>query len=168
MRAFSFTGSTEVGRILLEQSAKTVKKASLELGGNAPFILFDDAPMEAAVAGCMAAKFATSGQDCLAANRIYVQRGVYDRFVEEFARAVRKLKVGHGLEPGIEIGPMTRASVAEKCRQQISEALSAGARMIAGKQDNALGGNFVTPTCDRRHAGRKGRNLRACGCNPSL
>ncbi|MGX9120673.1 NAD-dependent succinate-semialdehyde dehydrogenase [Mesorhizobium sp. BHbsci] len=146
VRAFSFTGSTEVGRILLEQSAKTVKKVSLELGGNAPFILFDDAQMEAAVAGCMAAKFATSGQDCLAANRIYVQRGVYDRFVEEFAEATSKLKVGHGLEPGVDIGPMTKASGAEKCRQQISGALSAGARMVSGAQDNSLGGNFVTPT----------------------
>ncbi|RWN25179.1 MAG: NAD-dependent succinate-semialdehyde dehydrogenase [Mesorhizobium sp.] len=146
VRAFSFTGSTEVGRILLEQSARTVKKASLELGGNAPFILFNDAPMEAAVAGCMAAKFATSGQDCLAANRIYVQLRVYDRFVEDFAQATRKLKVGHGLELGIDIGPMTRSSVAEKCRQQISEALSAGARMVAGAKDNPLGGNFVMPT----------------------
>lgn len=146
VRAFSFTGSTEVGRILLEQSARTVKKASLELGGNAPFILFDDVPMEAAVAGCMAAKFATSGQDCLAANRIYVQRGVYDRFVEEFGKATSKLKVGHGLELDVDIGPMTKASGAEKCRRQISEALSAGARMIVGGQDTALGGNFVMPT----------------------
>ncbi|TJV11420.1 MAG: NAD-dependent succinate-semialdehyde dehydrogenase, partial [Mesorhizobium sp.] len=146
VRAFSFTGSTEVGRILLGQAAKTIKKASLELGGNAPFILFDDAEITAAVTGCMAAKFATSGQDCLAANRIYVHRGVYNRFVEEFARATSKLKLGHGLEPGVDIGPMTRASVAEKCRQQISEALSAGARIVTGSQDNPFGGNFVTPT----------------------
>ncbi|RWK62746.1 NAD-dependent succinate-semialdehyde dehydrogenase [Mesorhizobium sp.] len=146
VRAFSFTGSTEVGRLLLEQSARIVKKASLELGGNAPFILFDDVPMEAAVAGCMAAKFATSGQDCLAANRIYVQRGVYDRFVEEFGKATSKLKVGHGLELDVDIGPMTKASGAEKCRRQISEALSAGARTIVGAQDTALGGNFVMPT----------------------
>ncbi|RWQ13508.1 NAD-dependent succinate-semialdehyde dehydrogenase [Mesorhizobium sp.] len=146
VRAFSFTGSTEVGRILLEQSSKTVKKASLELGGNAPFILFCDAPIEAAVVDCMAAKFATSGQDCLAANRIYVQRGVYDHFVEGFAEATRRLKVGHGLEAGIDIGPMTKASGAEKCRQQISEALWAGARLVAGAQDNPLGGNFVMPT----------------------
>lgn len=147
VRAFSFTGSTAVGRLLLEQSAKTVKKASLELGGNAPFIVFGDAPIEAAVAGCMAAKFATSGQDCLAANRIYVQRGVYDHFLEQFAAATSKLKVGHGLEAGVDIGPMTRASGAEKCRQQISEALSAGARMVSGAQDNLLlRGNFVTPT----------------------
>ncbi|ESZ53664.1 aldehyde dehydrogenase [Mesorhizobium sp. L103C131B0] len=144
VRAFSFTGSTQVGRILLEQSAKTVKRASLELGGNAPFILFADAPIEAAVEGCMSAKFATSGQDCLAANRIYVQERLYERFVEEFAAA--KLKVGHGLEPGVEIGPMTKASVAEKYCQQVFDALSSGARMALGAQESQLGGNFVTPT----------------------
>jgi succinate-semialdehyde dehydrogenase len=145
VRAFSFTGSTEVGRILLEQSAKTVKKVLLELGGNAPFILFGDAPIDAAVAGCMAAKFATSGQDCLAANRIYVQREIYEHFAEKFAEATSKLKVGHGLESGVHIGPMTKASGADKCRHQVSEALAAGARMAAGAQHNSLGGNFVTP-----------------------
>ncbi|RWI83745.1 MAG: NAD-dependent succinate-semialdehyde dehydrogenase [Mesorhizobium sp.] len=146
VRAFSFTGSTQVGRLLLEQSAKTVKRASLELGGNAPFVLFDDAPIEAAVAGCMAAKFATSGQDCLAANRIYVKRGLYERFVEAFAKETGKLRVGHGLESGVEIGPMTKVSVAEKCGQQVFEALSAGARMVVGSLESPLGGNFVTPT----------------------
>lgn len=138
VRAFSFTGSTEVGRILLEQSAKTMKKASLELGGNAPFIVFNDAPLKAAVTGCVAAKFATSGQDCLAANRIYVQRRSYDRFVEEFAKASSKLKVGHGFESGVDIGPMTKPSVAEKCRRQVSEALCAGARIVVGGQDSPL------------------------------
>ncbi|QRM32187.1 NAD-dependent succinate-semialdehyde dehydrogenase [Microvirga sp. VF16] len=146
VRAFSFTGSTEVGRILLTQAAQTVKKASLELGGHAPFILFDDAPLSHAVTGCIGAKFATSGQDCLAANRIYVQRSIYDAFVTEFAEATERLKVGHGLQPGVDIGPMTRGSVAEKCRQHISQALSAGARVVAGGQDSPLGGNFVTPT----------------------
>ncbi|PBB77801.1 NAD-dependent succinate-semialdehyde dehydrogenase [Mesorhizobium sp. WSM3879] len=146
VRAFSFTGSTEVGRILLQQSAETLKKASLELGGNAPFIVFDDAPLETAVAGCMAAKFATSGQDCLAANRIYVQRGSYQRFVDEFAKATSKLNVGHGFEPSVDIGPLTKPSVAEKCRRQVSEALCAGARIVVGGQDSPLGGNFVTPT----------------------
>ena len=146
VRVFSFTGSTEVGRILLTQSAPTIKKASLELGGNAPFILFDDADLTAAVKGCMGAKFATSGQDCLAANRIYVQRRLYERFVEAFARATSELKVGHGLQPDIDIGPMTRPSVAEKCRKQISQALSAGARLVCGGQDSPLGGNFVMPT----------------------
>jgi aspartate-semialdehyde dehydrogenase len=146
VRAFSFTGSTEVGRILLTQSAATIKKASLELGGHAPFILFDDADLSNAVKGCIGAKFATSGQDCLAANRIYVQRGLYDRFVDQFAKATSDLSVGHGLEPGIDIGPMTRPSVAEKCRQQIAQALAAGARLVCGGQDSPLGGNFVTPT----------------------
>ncbi|RWE19239.1 MAG: NAD-dependent succinate-semialdehyde dehydrogenase [Mesorhizobium sp.] len=146
VRAFSFTGSTGVGRVLLEQSAKTVKRASLELGGNAPFIVFGDAPIETAIAGCMSAKFATSGQDCLAANRIYVQRGLYKRFLEEFGNATGRLKVGHGLEPGVEIGPLTKATVAEKCSQQICEALSAGARMVVDAQESPLGGNFVTPT----------------------
>nr|WP_250811101.1 NAD-dependent succinate-semialdehyde dehydrogenase [Neorhizobium tomejilense] len=146
VRAFSFTGSTEVGRILLTQSAATVKKASLELGGHAPFILFDDAKLSDAVKGCIGAKFATSGQDCLAANRIYVQRGHYDRFVDAFAKASLELKVGHGLEPHTDIGPMTRPSVAEKCRQQIAQALAAGARLVCGGQDSPLGGNFVTPT----------------------
>ncbi len=146
VRAFSFTGSTEVGRLLLTQSAATVKKASLELGGHAPFIVFGDSDLSQAVAGCISAKFATSGQDCLAANRIYVQRTLYDRFIDQFADATSRLTVGHGLEPGIDIGPMTRPSVAEKCRQQIAQALSAGARLVCGGQDSPLGGNFVTPT----------------------
>jgi len=146
VRAFSFTGSTEVGRLLLTQSAATVKKASLELGGHAPFIVFGDSDLSQAVAGCISAKFATSGQDCLAANRIYVQRALYDRFIDRFADATSRLTVGHGLEPGIDIGPMTRSSVAEKCRQQIAQALSASARLVCGGQDSPLGGNFVTPT----------------------
>lgn len=146
VRAFSFTGSTEVGRLLLTQSAATVKKASLELGGHAPFIVFGDSDLSQAVAGCISAKFATSGQDCLAANRIYVQRALYDRFIDQFADATSRLTVGHGLEPVIDIGPMTRPSVAEKCRQQIAQALSAGARLVCGGQDSPLGGNFVTPT----------------------
>lgn len=146
VRAFSFTGSTEVGRLLLTQSAATVKKASLELGGHAPFILFDDFELSRSVSDCIQAKFATSGQDCLAANRIYVQRSIYDRFVEQFAKATSQLNVGHGLEPGVDIGPMTRPSVGEKCRQQIAQALSTGARLVCGGQDSPLGGNFVTPT----------------------
>lgn len=146
VRAFSFTGSTEVGRILLTQSAATIKKASLELGGHAPFLVFNDANLAEAVKGCIGAKFATSGQDCLAANRIYVERGAYSQFVDAFAKATSHLKVGHGLELGVEIGPMTRPSVAEKCRKQISQALSAGARLVCGGQDSPLGGSFVTPT----------------------
>lgn len=149
-RALSFTGSTQVGRLLLEGAAKTVKKVSLELGGHAPFLVFDDVDLEKAVKGAMAAKFATSGQDCLAANRIYVQRGLYDAFVEAFAAAVTRLKVGHGLDPATEIGPMTKLSVANKCRTQIDDALAKGARVISAKRDETLSPNFVLPAllCD--------------------
>ncbi|HXR00987.1 MAG TPA: aldehyde dehydrogenase family protein, partial [Pseudomonas sp.] len=146
VRAFSFTGSTQIGRLLLEQSAQTLKKVSLELGGHAPFIVFDDASLDEAVSGCMAAKFATSGQDCLAANRIYIQRGLYAPFVQAFSEATARLKLGHGLEAGVGIGPMTRLSVANKCRDQIGNALALGARLTAGGQECGLGSSFVTPT----------------------
>ncbi|NPT64565.1 aldehyde dehydrogenase family protein [Paraburkholderia sp. RL16-012-BIC-B] len=146
VRSFSFTGSTTVGRILLRQSAETVKKVSMELGGHAPFIVFDDASLELAVEGCIDAKFATSGQDCLAANRIYVQRSIYEQFVEKFSTAVKELKAGHGLDPSSDIGPMTRPSVSAKCRDQIGQAVSAGARVVAGGGTSALGHQFVLPT----------------------
>nr|WP_271566237.1 NAD-dependent succinate-semialdehyde dehydrogenase [Bradyrhizobium sp. CCBAU 11386] len=146
VRALSFTGSTQVGRLLLEGAAETVKKVSLELGGHAPFLVFDDVDVDKAVKGAMAAKFATSGQDCLAANRIYVQRGIYDAFVEAFAAAMARLNVGHGLEPATDIGPMTKLSVADKCRAQIDDAAAKGARVICTKQGERLGPNFVSPT----------------------
>ncbi|MHB0791030.1 NAD-dependent succinate-semialdehyde dehydrogenase [Bradyrhizobium sp. 5.13L] len=146
VRALSFTGSTEVGRLLLEGAAQTVKKVSLELGGHAPFIIFDDVELDKAVEGAMAAKFATSGQDCLAANRIYVQRDIYSAFVEKFAAAIARLKVGHGLDAATDIGPMTKLSVAEKCRAQIDDAATKGARVISAKQDQVFGQNFVFPT----------------------
>lgn len=146
VRAFSFTGSTEVGRILLRQSADTVKKVSLELGGHAPFIVFADAPVKEAAQGCIGAKFATSGQDCLAANRIYVHRSLYDSFVAEFTRLTQQLRVGHGLDDGVDIGPMTRVTVANKCRDHIGNAVSLGARLMCGGLDNNLGSNFVLPT----------------------
>lgn len=146
VRGFSFTGSTEVGRLLLAQSAATIKKASLELGGHAPFIIFNDTDLKYAIKGCIDAKFATSGQDCLAANRIYVQRSVYETFIHDFAQAAAQLKVGHGLAADTDIGPMTRPSVAQKCRQQIAQAISAGARLVCGGQNSPLGGNFVMPT----------------------
>lgn len=145
VRALSFTGSTEVGRLLLEGAARTVKRVSLELGGHAPFIVFDDVDVEKAVKGAMAAKFATSGQDCLAANRIYVQRGIYDAFVEAFAAAVARLKVGHGLDAATDVGPMTKLSVANKCRAQIDDAVAKGARIFSVKQDQPRGRNFVLP-----------------------
>ncbi|MCK1419460.1 MULTISPECIES: NAD-dependent succinate-semialdehyde dehydrogenase [unclassified Bradyrhizobium] len=146
IRALSFTGSTQVGRLLLEGAAQTVKKVSLELGGHAPFIIFDDVDVDKAVKGAMAAKFATSGQDCLAANRIYVQRGIYSAFVEAFAAAAAQLKVGHGLDPATDIGPMTKLSVADKCRAQIDDAAAKGARVISAKQHESLRSNFVLPT----------------------
>ncbi|MFK4380853.1 NAD-dependent succinate-semialdehyde dehydrogenase [Bradyrhizobium sp. USDA 223] len=146
VRALSFTGSTQVGRLLLERSAETVKKVSLELGGHAPLIVFDDVDLQKTVAGAMAAKFATSGQDCLAANRIYVQRGVYSAFLDAFAASMARLKVGHGLEPSTSIGPMTKLSVANKCRVQIEDAIAKGARQISEKENLSLGQNFVVPT----------------------
>lgn len=146
IRSFSFTGSTAVGQLLLRQSAETVKKVSMELGGHAPFIVFDDATLEIAVKGCIDAKFATSGQDCLAANRIYVQRSIYDQFVQKFSFAASELKVGHGLDPTSDIGPMTRPSVSAKCRDQIGQAVSAGARIVSGGIPSPLGHQFVPPT----------------------
>lgn len=146
VRALSFTGSTQVGRLLLEGAAETVKKVSLELGGHAPFLVFDDVDVGKAVKGAMDAKFATSGQDCLAANRIYVQRRIYGGFVEAFAAAMAQLKVGHGLDPATDIGPMTKLSVASKCRAQIDDAAARGAQVMSAKQGERLGPNFVSPT----------------------
>lgn len=146
IRALSFTGSTQVGRLLLEGAAKTVKKVSLELGGHAPFLIFDDVDLDKAVKGAMAAKFSTSGQDCLAANRIYVQKRIYGAFVEAFAAAIARLKMGHGLDPATDIGPMTKLSVANKCRAHIDNAVTKGARIISAKEDGGLGPNFVLPT----------------------
>ncbi|KAB2849113.1 MAG: aldehyde dehydrogenase family protein, partial [Hyphomicrobiaceae bacterium] len=142
----SFTGSTEIGRLLLGRSAETVKKVTMELGGHAPLILFDDAPLELGIKGSLAAKFATSGQDCLAANRIYVQRGLYGRFVEEFGAAIAQLKIGHGLAPETDIGPMTKASIVAKCHRHIDGALEAGARLVVGGKIDMRSGNFVQPT----------------------
>ncbi|WP_183258063.1 NAD-dependent succinate-semialdehyde dehydrogenase [Bradyrhizobium sp. CIR48] len=146
IRALSFTGSTQVGRLLLEGSAQTVKKVSLELGGHAPFLIFDDVDLDKAVNGVMEAKFATSGQDCLAANRIYVQRGIHDTFVKALSAAMARLKVGHGLHSATDIGPMTKLSVAEKCRAQITNAVERGAQVVSVRNDERLGPNFVVPT----------------------
>lgn len=146
VRALSFTGSTQVGRLLLEGAAATVKKVSLELGGHAPFLVFDDVNLDKVVKGAMAAKFATSGQDCLAANRIYVQRKAYGAFVEAFAAAMAALKVGHGLHPATNVGPMTKLSVANKCRAHIDDAVAKGAQKFSVGQDDDLSPNFVSPT----------------------
>nr|WP_244323232.1 NAD-dependent succinate-semialdehyde dehydrogenase [Paraburkholderia dipogonis] len=149
VRAVSFTGSTAIGKILYAQSSATVKKLSMELGGHAPLIVFDDVDLDAAIDGCMSAKFATSGQDCLAANRIYIQRTVYDAFCDRFAKRVSALKVGHGLSPETNIGPMTKQAVADKCRSHIDDAVQRGARVLAGGSAE-IRGKFVTPTvlCD--------------------
>ena len=146
VRKLSFTGSTEVGRKLLEQCAPTVKKVSMELGGNAPFIVFEDADLDRAVAGVMASKFRNAGQTCVCANRIFVHDDVYDRFSAMLATAVAALKVGNGLEPGVTIGPLIDAAAVEKVEEHISDAVSFGAKVYVGGQRHHLGGTFFQPT----------------------
>src|SRR5690606_19907073 len=143
VRKLSFTGSTEVGRVLMEQSASTIKRLSLELGGNAPFIVFDDADLDAAVDGAMIAKFRNAGQTCVCANRIYVQRGVYDAFAAKLAARVEALKVGNGLEAGTEIGPMIEEKAIQKVEAHIEDAVSKGAKLVAGGK--RLGGLMLQP-----------------------
>jgi len=144
VRHISFTGSTEVGRILMAQSAPTVKKMSLELGGNAPFIVFDDADLDSAVEGAMASKYRNAGQTCVCANRLYVQDGVYDAFVEKFAAKVRALKVGNGFEEGVNQGPLIEDAAVQKVERHLADALAKGGRVVAG--GNKLPGQFVEPT----------------------
>jgi len=146
VRKVSFTGSTEVGRTLLEQCAGTVKKVSMELGGNAPFIVFDDADLDKAVAGVMASKFRNAGQTCVCANRIFVQDGVYDRFSTMVAEAVRTLTVGNGLETGVTIGPLIDTAAVEKVEEHISDAVGRGAKILLGGRRHSLGGSFFEPT----------------------
>ena len=140
----SFTGSTEVGRILMAQSAPTVKKLALELGGNAPFIVFDDADVDSAVEGAMASKYRNAGQTCVCANRIYVQDGVYDAFVEKFAAKVSALKVGNGFTEGVVQGPLIEPAALEKVERHIADALSKGGKLLAGGK--RLQGQFIEPT----------------------
>jgi succinate-semialdehyde dehydrogenase/glutarate-semialdehyde dehydrogenase len=146
VRKVSFTGSTEVGRVLLRQSADTVKKLSLELGGNAPFIVFDDADLDAAVEGALASKYRNAGQTCVCANRIYVQDGVYDEFAKRFAARVAQMKVGSGVEPGVLVGPLVEASAVAKVEEHIADALAKGAKLVEGGKRHALGGLFFEPT----------------------
>ncbi|MFA7667566.1 MAG: NAD-dependent succinate-semialdehyde dehydrogenase [Burkholderiaceae bacterium] len=146
VRKVSFTGSTEVGRILLRQSADTVKKLSLELGGNAPFIVFDDADLDAAVEGAIASKYRNAGQTCVCANRLYVQDGVYDAFAEKFAARVAQLKVGNGVDAGVVVGPLIEASAVAKVEEHIADALAKGAKVAEGGKRHALGGLFFEPT----------------------
>ncbi|OWY37967.1 succinate-semialdehyde dehydrogenase I [Xenophilus sp. AP218F] len=146
VKKFSFTGSTEVGRKLIAQCAGTVKKVSMELGGNAPFIVFDDADLDAAVEGALISKYRNSGQTCVCANRLYVQDGVYEVFAEKFAAAVAKLKVGNGLEPGVTQGPLIDQNAVAKVEEHIADALDKGGRLIAGGKRHPLGHSFFEPT----------------------
>jgi succinate-semialdehyde dehydrogenase/glutarate-semialdehyde dehydrogenase len=146
VRKFSFTGSTEVGRKLLAQCATTVKKTSMELGGNAPFIVFDDADLDAAVVGAMASKYRNTGQTCVCANRILVQDGVYDAFAQKLKSAVEALKVGNGMEPGVTQGPLINADAVAKVEEHIADATAKGASVLTGGRRHAKGGNFFEPT----------------------
>ncbi|THF67001.1 NADP-dependent succinate-semialdehyde dehydrogenase [Pseudothauera nasutitermitis] len=146
VRKLSFTGSTEVGVKLMAQCAPTIKKLSLELGGNAPFIVFDDADLDAAVEGALASKYRNTGQTCVCANRLLVQDGVYDAFAEKLAAAVAQLKVGNGLEPGVTQGPLIDGRAVDKVEEHIADALAKGARLVAGGKRHALGGSFFEPT----------------------
>ena len=146
VRKLSFTGSTEVGKQLMARCAGTVKKVSLELGGNAPFIVFDDADLDAAVSGAMASKYRNAGQTCVCANRILVQEGVYDAFAERMAAAAGALKVGNGLEDGVQQGPLIDERAVEKVEEHISDAAARGAKVIAGGGRHPLGRTFFRPT----------------------
>jgi succinate-semialdehyde dehydrogenase/glutarate-semialdehyde dehydrogenase len=146
VRHLSFTGSTEVGRILMAQCAPTVKKLALELGGHAPFIVFDDADIDAAVSGAMSSKFRNSGQTCVCANRFYVHKKVQAEFVEKFAKAAAVIKVGNGMEAGITQGPLIEPAALEKVKTHVADALSKGAQLITGGKANSDGKNFYEPT----------------------
>jgi succinate-semialdehyde dehydrogenase/glutarate-semialdehyde dehydrogenase len=146
VRKLSFTGSTETGAQLIAQCAPTVKKLSMELGGNAPFIVFDDADLDAAVAGAIASKYRNTGQTCVCANRLLVQDGAYDAFAEKLAKAVGELKVGNGVEPGVTQGPLIDAAALSKVKELIADATSKGARIVCGGAPHALGRTFFQPT----------------------
>ena len=146
VRKLTFTGSTGVGRILMKQAADQVMKCSMELGGNAPFIVFDDADLDAAVVGAMASKFRNNGQTCVCANRIYVQAGVYDAFAAKLGAAVAKLNVGDGLVAGIDTGPLITTKAMDKVEDHIADALAKGATLVTGGHRHALGGSFFEPT----------------------
>jgi succinate-semialdehyde dehydrogenase / glutarate-semialdehyde dehydrogenase len=146
VRKITFTGSTEVGRLLMKQSADTIKKLSLELGGNAPFIVFDDADLDEAVEGAIVSKYRNAGQTCVCANRLYVQAGVYDAFAEKLVAAVGKLKVGNGFDPEVLQGPLIDAAAVEKIEDHIQDAVAKGGRVLLGGKRHALGQTFFEPT----------------------
>ncbi len=142
----SFTGSTEVGRILMRQCADTIKKMSLELGGNAPFVVFDDADLDSAVEGALISKFRNAGQTCVCANRLFVQEGVYDAFAAKLAARVEAMKVGNGMEEGVTQGPLINAAAVSKVEEHVSDVLAGGGKVLVGGKRHALGGTFYTPT----------------------
>ena len=146
VRKLTFTGSTPVGKLLMQQCAPTLKKVSLELGGNAPFIVFDDADLDSAVAGAVAGKYRNAGQTCVCVNRFIVQEGVYDAFVAKFAEKVAQLQVGNGMDEGVTQGPMINQGAIDKVKDHIEDALSKGGKLICGGQSHTLGGSFFTPT----------------------
>lgn len=146
IRKLSFTGSTAIGKLLMQQCASTVKKVSLELGGNAPFIVFDDADVDAAVQGTIASKFRNTGQTCVCANRILVQENIYDQFTEKLMRAVGLLKVGNGLDDGVQQGPLINQEAINKVEEHIADAISKGAEVLCGGKKHTLGNLFFTPT----------------------
>lgn len=153
VRKFSFTGSTPVGKQLIRQCASTVKKVSMELGGNAPFIVFDDADIDAAVQGAIISKYRNAGQTCVCANRLYVQDGVYEAFMEKFTAAVKKLVVGHGDAEGVTVGPMISHAAVEKVESLLEDALGKGGQVAIGGQRHTLGGQFFEPTVVRDATG---------------
>jgi len=146
VKKLTFTGSTEVGRILMAQGAQKILKLSLELGGNAPFIVFDDADLDAAVEGALQSKFRNNGQTCVCANRIFAQSGIHDTFVEKLGRAVAALKVGDGFEEGTQLGPLINEAAVDKLRNHLDDAVSKGASVVTGGQPHELGKTFVQPT----------------------
>ena len=146
VRKVTFTGSTEVGRILMQKAAGTIKRTSMELGGNAPFIVFDDADLDAAVAGAIVSKYRNAGQTCVCANRVLVQEGIYDAFAAKLKAAVEAMKVGDGMEPGVVIGPLINADGVKKAEQHVSDAIAKGAKVLTGGHRHQKGGNFYEPT----------------------
>ncbi|HFT4421597.1 TPA: NAD-dependent succinate-semialdehyde dehydrogenase [Klebsiella pneumoniae] len=146
VRKLSFTGSTEVGRVLMRQCAESIKKLSLELGGNAPFIVFNDADIDKAVEGALIAKFRNAGQTCVCVNRFYIHRAIYDQFCDKFVARVAALKVGDGSESDVQIGPLINADAGRKVQSLLDDALSCGATLLTGGKAHPLGGNFFTPT----------------------
>ena len=146
VRKLTFTGSTEIGKVLMEQCAKTVKKTSMELGGNAPFIVFDDADLDAAAEGAIASKYRNAGQTCVCANRLLVQDSVYDAFAQKLAERVAKLNVGNGMEAGVTTGPLIDAAAVAKVEEHIADAVAKGATVVMGGKRHALGGLFFEPT----------------------